>query len=56
MLGLPLSVLYAFYYAYSHKHEYEKTISLWRALHKMLNGIIDNKIKKQTSSKKALHN
>lgn len=56
MLGLPLSVLYAFYYAYSHKHEYEKNISLWRALHKMLNGIIDNKIKKQTSSKKALHN
>lgn len=48
----PLSVLYAFYYAYSHKHEYEKNISLWRALHKMLNGIIDNKIKKQTSSKK----
>lgn len=46
MLGLPLSVLYAFYYAYSHKHEYEQNISTWKALRQMFNGIIDNKIKK----------
>jgi glycosyltransferase involved in cell wall biosynthesis len=45
MLGLPLSILYAFYYAYSHKHLYEKNISIWKALRQMLNGIIDNKIK-----------
>lgn len=46
MLGLPLSVLYAFYYSYSHKHEYGKNISMWKALYQMLNGIIDNKIEK----------
>ena len=44
MLGLPLSVLYAFYYAFSHKQLYEKDISIWKALNQMLNGIIDNKI------------
>lgn len=45
MLGLPLSILYAFYYAYSHKHEYEKSISTWKALYQMFNGIIENRIK-----------
>lgn len=46
MLGLPLSVLYAFYYAYSHRREYGKNISPWKALYYMIDGIIDNRIAK----------
>ena len=46
MLGLPLSVLYAFYYVFTHKKMYIKDISMKRALEMTLKGIIDNKIGK----------
>lgn len=49
MLGLPLSILYAFYYAYTHKKIYKNKISPWKALKYMLRGIRDNRIDKEKS-------
>lgn len=46
MLGLPLSILYAFYYVYSHKKEYGKDITEKDALKYTLMGIRNDKINK----------
>lgn len=47
MLGLPISVLYAFYYALTKRAMFKKDISVGRALASMLSGIWHNDISKQ---------
>ena len=47
MLGLPLSVAYAFYYAFAKKKLYRQQISMLCALKEMLHGIRNNDIWKE---------
>lgn len=46
MLGFFISILYAFYWLYTHHHLYRESITVYDALKSMLKGIFDNKINK----------
>lgn len=52
MLGLPLSVFYAIYYAYSHKNEFCNEITPQEALKYMLIGIKNDKINKNVRKRR----
>ena len=53
ILGLWLSLLYAFYYVLRKRNEYKADISMRQALYHILKGIKNNKITKQKRSNKA---
>ena len=53
ILGLWLSLLYAFYYVLRKRNEYKADISMLGAFYHILKGIKNNKITKQKRSNKA---
>jgi len=52
MLGGPLSILYAFYWLYSHRNLYRESISGRKALRAMIKGIYDDKIGRLENKRK----
>lgn len=52
LLGLPLSILYAFYYTVRKRAMYNQELSVWKALFSTVRGCVENPIAKQYTGNK----